>query len=95
MIGKFVWLTGFMGIRSLLAALSAFIFSGMINSVEAQPAMVDPNLSVRTVVTGLTEPTGMAFLGPNDFLVLEKSTGKVQRVVDRSEERRVGKECRL
>ena len=71
-----------MVMRSLLAALSAFIFSGMINSVEAQPTMVDPNLSVRTVTTGLTEPTGMAFLGTNDFLVLEKSTGKVQRVVD-------------
>lgn len=43
--------------------------------------MLDPNLSVNTVVSGLTEPTGLAFLGPNDFLVLEKSTGKVKRVV--------------
>ncbi len=48
---------------------------------SSDPCMVDPNLSVRTVVSGLTEPTGMAFLGPDDFLVLEKSTGKVRRVV--------------
>ncbi len=46
------------------------------------PSMTDPNLSVRTVISGLTEPTTMAFLGPDDFLVLEKSTGTVKRVVN-------------
>jgi glucose/arabinose dehydrogenase len=49
---------------------------------NAQPELVDSNLSVRAVVTGLTMPTSMAFIGPNDFLVLEKTTGKVQRVVN-------------
>ena len=47
-----------------------------------QPVTVDPNLTVSPVVTGLTEPTGLAFLGPDDFLVLEKSTGRVKRVVN-------------
>ncbi|HEU5220123.1 MAG TPA: PQQ-dependent sugar dehydrogenase [Gemmatimonadales bacterium] len=37
---------------------------------------------MRTVVVGLNQPTSMAFLGPNDILVLEKSTGKVHRVVN-------------
>ncbi len=46
------------------------------------PSMLDPNLSVKTVVTGLSQPTSMAFIGSNDFLVLEKDTGKVQRVVN-------------
>ncbi len=46
------------------------------------PTVEDPNLAVRTVVSGLTEPTGIAFLGRNDFLVLEKSTGEVKRVVN-------------
>ncbi len=46
------------------------------------PSLTDPNLSVRTVVGGLNEPTGIAFLGPNDFLALEKSTGRVRRVAD-------------
>jgi len=44
--------------------------------------MLDPNLSVTTVVAGLSEPTGIAFLGPGDFLVIEKSTGRVKRVTD-------------
>jgi uncharacterized repeat protein (TIGR01451 family) len=46
------------------------------------PVMVDPNLMIKTVVSGLTQPTGIAFLGRNDFLVLEKSTGQVKRVVN-------------
>jgi aldose sugar dehydrogenase len=45
------------------------------------PAMVDPALRVTTVVSGLDQPTSMVFLGTNDFLVLEKATGKVQRVI--------------
>ncbi len=46
------------------------------------PTVLDPNLAVRTVVDGLNQPTSMAFLGPNDILVLEKATGRVQRVVN-------------
>jgi glucose/arabinose dehydrogenase len=55
-----------------------------IPNVRAQgtPAMVDENLDVRTVVSGLNTPTTMAFIGRNDMLVLEKGTGKVQRVID-------------
>src|ERR1051325_7918050 len=45
------------------------------------PQMVSPNLAVRAVVTGLSQPTSMAFLGENDFLVLEKASGKVEHVV--------------
>src|SRR5437870_8215606 len=44
------------------------------------PSVVDPDLMVRTVVTGLVQPTTMAFIGPDDMLVLEKASGKVQRV---------------
>ncbi len=45
------------------------------------PTVLDPNLDVRTVITGLVTPTTMAFLGPDDFLVLEKNTGQVKRVI--------------
>jgi aldose sugar dehydrogenase len=45
------------------------------------PAMTDPSLHVTTVVSGLNQPTSMVFLGPGDFLVLEKASGKVQHVV--------------
>jgi aldose sugar dehydrogenase len=46
------------------------------------PTMVDPNLHVTPVVIGLNQPTSMVFLGANDFLVLEKATGKVQHVIN-------------
>jgi hypothetical protein len=43
---------------------------------------VDPNLAVRTVVSGLEQPVNIGFLKKNDFLVTEKATGKVKRVVN-------------
>src|SRR5438132_5267581 len=46
------------------------------------PSVVDPNLAVRKVAFGLSQPTSMAFIGTNDILVLEKATGKVQRVIN-------------
>ncbi|PYS81148.1 MAG: hypothetical protein DMF70_09720, partial [Acidobacteria bacterium] len=53
-----------------------------VNAPASGPSMLDPNLSVKTVVTGLSQPTSMAFIGNNDFFVLEKNTGKVQRVTN-------------
>jgi len=52
-----------------------------VNAPSSGPVMLDPNLSVKTVVNGLSQPTSMAFIGNNDFFVLEKNTGKVQRVI--------------
>ncbi len=46
------------------------------------PSMLVPNLGVRTHVSDLNQPTGMAFIGDNDFFVLEKATGNVKRVVN-------------
>jgi aldose sugar dehydrogenase len=43
---------------------------------------VDPDLSVRTAASGLVTPSSLAFLGANDMLVLEKNTGRVQRVIN-------------
>jgi uncharacterized repeat protein (TIGR01451 family) len=54
----------------------------MVVPRAASPSLTDPNLALRTVVRGLLEPTGLAFLGPHDLLVTEKSTGRVQRVVN-------------
>jgi uncharacterized repeat protein (TIGR01451 family) len=52
-----------------------------VQPAAAAPSMVDPNLTVGTVVSGLDQPVSLAFLGVNDFLVLEKATGKVRRLV--------------
>jgi glucose/arabinose dehydrogenase len=47
---------------------------------EVGPIVKDPNLKVEKVISGLDLPTSMAFLGPNDFLVLEQLNGTVERV---------------
>ena len=54
----------------------------MIQPAAASPVMLDDNLTVSTVISGLDQPTSIAFIGPNDFLVLERATGKVQRIVN-------------
>src|SRR5256714_12336464 len=74
-------------IQALLAlALSVTISIGTIHPfhpVLAQPMVVkDPNLKVELFAQGLKSPTSMAFLGPNDILVLQKNTGTVQRIVN-------------
>ena len=46
------------------------------------PEISDPNLHIEEVATGLELPTTMAFLGPDDRLVLEKEKGTVQRIID-------------
>ncbi len=44
------------------------------------PTMTDESLGTEIVASGLTEPTAMGFIGEDDFLVTEKSTGEVHRV---------------
>jgi aldose sugar dehydrogenase len=46
------------------------------------PVTNDSKLKVQTVFKGLQLPTTMAFLGPNDILVLEKAKGTVDRIVN-------------
>lgn len=49
---------------------------------QDQPTVLDPSLKIEEVVSGLDAPTTMAFLGPDDFLVLEKDKGTVLRVIN-------------
>ena len=77
---------------SLFALVSTIAIITQVNAQEefrqrefvesGDPEVADSNLKVEQVVEGLETPTTMAFLGPNDFLVLEKDKGTVQRVVD-------------
>ena len=46
------------------------------------PIINDSNLVAQVFFKGLKFPTSMAFLSPNDILVLEKNDGTVQRIVD-------------
>jgi len=52
------------------------------NATVPGPSLKDPNLKVELVARGLDFPTGIDFLGNHDFLVLEKNTGNVFRIVN-------------
>lgn len=46
------------------------------------PTLLVPDLGIRQVATNLVTPITMAFIGPNDILLLEKNTGHVKRIVN-------------
>jgi glucose/arabinose dehydrogenase len=70
---KLTWVAG-----TALACV-ALLGSGAVPA-RAQ-TLLDPTLVVESVTTGLAQPTTMAFVGPDDILVLEKQTGWVRRVL--------------
>src|ERR671930_2163603 len=47
------------------------------NDKGGLPTLNDSRLKVEVVLKGLQFPTAMAFLGPNDILVLEKNNGTI------------------
>jgi aldose sugar dehydrogenase len=53
-------------------------------SKDILPMIYDRDLKVDIIFKGLKYPTKMAFLGPNDILVLEKNTGMVRRIINRT-----------
>jgi aldose sugar dehydrogenase len=73
----------------ILISLNIIPIGYAVNSVYgqasfsgSQPIINDPSLKADLVFQGLRNPTSMAFLGPNDILVLEKDQGTVQRIVN-------------
>jgi glucose/arabinose dehydrogenase len=69
-------------LKSIVCATLALAAGRALNAQETGPQLTDTNLHVRAVVTNLNQPTSMAFLKHNDLLVLEKASGKVQRIVN-------------
>jgi len=65
------------------AACGTALSASSLPALADVPAMLDPNLRVTTVIdSGLSQPIGLVFLGSvNDYLVLEKASGQVRRVV--------------
>ena len=51
-------------------------------AARAQPELDDPSLGVTLVADGIAAPTSMAFVAPNDILVLQKDDGQVRRVLN-------------
>jgi aldose sugar dehydrogenase len=92
-IGKGPSLTlSFLILLSLFAISLVFFSALVVNSVNAasveramkspEPRIKDFHLKVDVVYNGLKFPSSMAFLGPNDILVLEKNEGLVERIVN-------------
>jgi len=78
----------FLGLQILNAEYpSQFVLFGTVEAAKAKadpdgPTLKDSNLVAEVVYKGLKEPTAMDFLGQDDILVLEKSEGTVQRIVN-------------
>src|ERR1051325_3316311 len=60
----------------------AAIWLQILTSVVSAQTLNDPALRLTQLVGGLTQPTAMAFMGANDFLVLQKADGRVRRVTN-------------
>lgn len=64
--------------RQFILCMTVGVLIPAVPSAVAQTVPV--GYRVDPVVTGLATPTTMAFLGPDDFFVLEKDSGMVKRV---------------
>jgi glucose/arabinose dehydrogenase len=58
------------------------LLTGRIDADSIAAEMLDPNLQVTTALdVGTTQPIGIVFLEQDDFLILEKASGQVKRVI--------------
>ena len=76
------------GLRGISGEMTGFAHANDVSADAIRRAgetlqLLDPALQVSTVVSsGLTQPIGIVFLGSNDFLVPEKSSGQIKRVIN-------------
>ncbi|MFC5511945.1 PQQ-dependent sugar dehydrogenase [Massilia jejuensis] len=71
------------GARPVLAIAMLLGLAAPFAAADTIPvAILDPNLQVGTYIgAGLDQPIGIAFIGTDDALVLEKGTGLVKRAI--------------
>jgi glucose/arabinose dehydrogenase len=72
------------GCASIVAVLVAVISPPVPARADTSPlAVLDPNLQVTVALgAGITQPIGIVFLGVDDYLVLEKASGQIKRVIN-------------
>lgn len=68
----------------LLSLASVLVLCSFVydSKLFGQPILREPEFQLEKIVDGLSRPTGISFLGPDDFLVIEEDTGMVKRVVN-------------
>jgi glucose/arabinose dehydrogenase len=68
--------------QETLYPVRALAISDCETSACTEPSVSDAYLMVELVRDDLDYPTSMAFVGPDDILVLEKDKGTVRRIID-------------
>jgi glucose/arabinose dehydrogenase len=70
---------------AVVAVLGAMVSHPVPARADTTPlTILDPNLQVTVELNaGITQPIGIVFLGLNDYLVLEKASGQIKRVINR------------
>jgi len=67
---------------SFLAAVVWLVVPARGGADTTPVTILDPNLQVTTYVSsGVNQPIGIVFIGPDDAFVLEKASGQVKRVI--------------
>ena len=79
-MNRFVYFIGLIFVPCSLFLLFPFVSDG--NNLFGEPVVEAPDFKLEKIVDGLSRPTGISFLGPEDFLIIEEDTGKVKRVID-------------
>jgi glucose/arabinose dehydrogenase len=69
---------------AVIAAATTLLLALSVPMTQAAdgPSLVDRNLTLATSAGGFVTPIGIAFIDHDEWLVIEKNTGKVQYVVD-------------
>jgi glucose/arabinose dehydrogenase len=69
--------------KYLLATAGIYLLTAGHPAADSIPVQIlDPTLKVTTVLSaGIVQPIGIVFLGASDYLVLEKASGQVKRVI--------------
>jgi glucose/arabinose dehydrogenase len=68
--------------RSFFLGIVALSVAAPASLADTTPlAMLDSTLQVTPVLSGLSQPIGVVFLGADDYLVLEKASGQIKRVI--------------
>jgi hypothetical protein len=65
----------------LYFSLTLFLGGGD-NVVFGEPTIESPDFQLDKIVDGLSRPTGLTFLVPGDFIVIEEDTGMVKRITN-------------
>ena len=65
-----------------LALVAGLLTSSLARADSIPVSLQDPTLQVQIALNaGITQPIGLVFIGANDYLVLEKASGQVKRVI--------------